>query len=37
MIDPIEMTAPGDVESNHNDVVALAQWMSDDLSGNERH
>jgi anti-sigma factor RsiW len=37
VIDPIEMTAPSDSEVGRNDVVALAQWMSDDLSGNERH
>jgi anti-sigma factor RsiW len=36
-IDPIGVTAPADLEGNRNDVVALAQWMSDDLSGNERH
>src|SRR5581483_1267894 len=32
-IDPIEVTAPHDSDLNQNDYVALAQWMSDDLSG----
>ena len=36
-IDAIAITAPADADANHNDLVALAQWMSDDLAGNERH
>ena len=36
-IDAVETTAPADADVNHNELVALAQWMSDDLAGNERH
>src|SRR5207244_1110981 len=28
-IDTIAVTAPADADANHNDLVALAQWMSD--------
>ena len=37
VLDTVAMTAPADADANHNDLVALAQWMSDDLAGNERH
>ncbi len=30
------VTPPSDSESGRNDLVALSQWMSDDLSGNDR-
>jgi|SRR5438067_53649 len=33
----VAVTPPTDAENTHNDLVALAQWMSDDLSANERH
>ena len=36
-IDVVAMTTSTDADANHNDLVALAQWMSDDLAGNERH
>ncbi len=31
------VTPPTDTDSSRNDLVTLAQWMSDDLSTNERH
>jgi anti-sigma factor RsiW len=36
-LDYVAVTPPTDAENSHNDLVALAQWMSDDLSVNERH
>lgn len=33
----VAVTPPTDTENSRNDLVALAQWMSDDLSANERH
>src|SRR5437868_3157277 len=37
VLDTDAVTPPADADTSHNDLVALAQWMSDDLSGNERH
>jgi anti-sigma factor RsiW len=31
------VTPPSDSDGSRNDLVALSQWMSDDLSANERH
>jgi anti-sigma factor RsiW len=36
VLDTVAVTPPTDVENSHNDLVALAQWMSDDLTVNER-
>jgi anti-sigma factor RsiW len=36
-LDYVAVTPPTDAENSRNDLVALAQWMSDDLSVNERH
>ena len=33
----VAVTPPTDADNSRNDLVALAQWMSDDLSANERH
>ena len=35
-LDYVAVTPPTDAENSRNDLVALAQWMSDDLSANER-
>jgi len=36
-LDTVAVNPPSDPEGGRNDLVALAQWMSDDLSGSERH
>jgi anti-sigma factor RsiW len=33
----VAVTPPTETDNSRNDLVALAQWMSDDLSSNERH
>lgn len=33
----VAVTPPTEADNSRNDLVALAQWMSDDLSANERH
>ena len=37
VLDTVAVMPPGDNENSQNELVALAQWMSDDLSANERH